>query len=77
MPKVLPLQGPNLSLLRLCHSSSCKMVIGQALVLVDLPTGPVYSGVVASEPWEAEDDTLIFSEVSYLQSYSLMVVGGL
>jgi hypothetical protein len=53
------------------------MVIGQALVKVNNPTGPVYGGVVASEPLESEDDSLIFPEVSYLQAYSLTVIQGL
>jgi hypothetical protein len=52
-------------------------VIGQALVKADNPTGPVYGGVVVSEPWESKDDLLIFPEVSYLQAYSLMVIQGL
>jgi hypothetical protein len=29
--------------------------------------GPVYGGVVASEPWETEDNALVFPEVSYLK----------
>jgi hypothetical protein len=53
------------------------MVIRWALVKADNPTGPVYSGVVASEPWEAEDNVLVFSEVSYLESCSFMVVQSL
>jgi hypothetical protein len=53
------------------------VVIGQALVEVNNPAGPVYSGVVASQPWESEDDPLMFTEVSYLQSYSLLVIRGL
>jgi hypothetical protein len=52
-------------------------VIGQALVKADNPTGPAYGGVVASEPWESKDDSLIFPEVSYLQVYSLTVIQGL
>jgi hypothetical protein len=49
----------------------------QALVKVDLPTGPVYGGVVTFEPWEAEDDLLMFTEVSYLQLCSFPVIGSL
>jgi hypothetical protein len=32
---------------------------------------------VASEPWEAEDNTLIFAKVSYLKSYLFAVVQSL
>jgi hypothetical protein len=53
------------------------MVIRQALVKVDNPAGPVYSGVVMFEPWEAKDNSLMFTEVSYLQSCSFPVIGGL
>jgi hypothetical protein len=53
------------------------MMIGWALVKVDNPAGPVYSGVVVSEPWEATDNTLVFSEVSYLESCSFTVVWSL
>jgi hypothetical protein len=53
------------------------VVIRQALVKANNPTGPVYGGVVASEPWEAKDDLLIFTEVSYLQTCSLLVIRGL
>jgi hypothetical protein len=52
-------------------------VIGWALVKVDLLTGPVYGGIVMSEPWEAEDDSLMFTEVSYLQLCSFPVIGSL
>jgi hypothetical protein len=52
-------------------------VIGQALVKANNSAGPVYSGVVVSEPWESEDDLLMFTEVSYLQTYSLPVIRGL
>jgi hypothetical protein len=45
------------------------MVIGQALVKTDNLTRPGYGGGVASEPWEAEDDMLVFTEVSYLELY--------
>jgi hypothetical protein len=50
------------------------MVIGWALVKADNPAGPVYGGVVVSEPWEAEDNALVFTEVSYLKSCSFTVV---
>jgi hypothetical protein len=53
------------------------VVIGWALVKANNPTGPVYSGVVVSEPWESEDDLLMFTEVSYLQSCLLPVIRGL
>jgi hypothetical protein len=53
------------------------VVIGQALVKANNPTGPVYGGVVASEPWESEDDLLMFPEVSYLQTCLLPVIRGL
>jgi hypothetical protein len=53
------------------------MMIGQALVKADNPSGPVYGGVVASEPWEAKDNTLVFTEVSYLESCSFTVVWSL
>jgi hypothetical protein len=53
------------------------MVIGWALVKVDNPAGPVYGGVVASEPWEAKDNVLVFTKVSYLKSCSFMVVWSL
>jgi hypothetical protein len=53
------------------------MVIRQALVKADNPTGPVYGGVVVSEPWEAEDNALVFTKVSYLESYSFTVVQSL
>jgi hypothetical protein len=53
------------------------VVIGRALVKANNPAGPVYSGVVASEPWESEDDPLVFTKVSYLQSSSLPVIRGL
>jgi hypothetical protein len=43
------------------------MVIRQTLIKVYGSAGPVYSGVVASEPWETEDNMLIFPEVSYLK----------
>jgi hypothetical protein len=43
------------------------MVIRQTPIKVCRSTGPVYSGVVASEPWETKDNTLIFPEVSYLK----------
>jgi hypothetical protein len=32
---------------------------------------------VASEPWESEDDPLMFTKVSYLQPCSLLVIRGL
>jgi hypothetical protein len=50
------------------------MVIRQTLVEVYGSTGPVYSGVVASEPWETKDNTLIFPEVSYLKVCSFLVI---
>jgi hypothetical protein len=50
------------------------MMIRQALVKVDYPTGPVYGVVMASEPWEAKDDILIFDEVSYLKVYSFLII---
>jgi hypothetical protein len=50
------------------------MMVRQALVKADNPAGPVYGGVVASKPWEAEDNVLVFTEVSYLESCSFMVV---
>jgi hypothetical protein len=53
------------------------MVIGWALVKVDNSAGPVYGGVVVSEPWEAEDNVLVFTEVSYLELYSFVVVQSL
>jgi hypothetical protein len=53
------------------------MVIRWALVKVDNPAGPVYSGVVVSEPWEAKDNVLVFTEVSYLEPCSFMVVQSL
>jgi hypothetical protein len=48
-----------------------------ALVKANNPAGPVYSGVVVSEPLESEDDPLMFTEVSYLQMCSLPVIRGL
>jgi hypothetical protein len=51
------------------------MMIRWALVKVDDPTGPIYSGVMASEPWEAEDNLLVFAEVSYLKAYSFLMIG--
>jgi hypothetical protein len=39
--------------------------------------GPVYGGVVASEPWETKDNTLIFPEVSYLKVCSFPVIWSL
>jgi hypothetical protein len=53
------------------------VVIGQALIKVNNPAGPVYGGVVVSEPWESKDDPLMFTEVSYLQKCSLPVIRGL
>jgi hypothetical protein len=53
------------------------VVIGQTLVKANNPTGPVYGGVVVSEPWESEDDLLMFTEVSYLQLCLLLVIRGL
>jgi hypothetical protein len=53
------------------------VVIRWALVKANNPTGPVYGGVVVSEPWESEDDPLMFTEVSYLQTCSLPVIRGL
>jgi hypothetical protein len=52
-------------------------VIRRALVKANNPAGPVYGGVVASEPWESKDDLLMFTEVSYLQLCSLPVIRGL
>jgi hypothetical protein len=50
------------------------MVIGQTLIEVYGSAGPVYGGVVASEPWETEDNALIFLEVSYLKLCSFPVI---
>jgi hypothetical protein len=51
------------------------MMIGWALVKVDCPAEPVYGGVMASESWEAENDTLVFAEVSYLKAYLFLMIG--
>jgi hypothetical protein len=53
------------------------MVIGQALVKADNPAGLVYGGVVVPEPWKAEDNTLVFTKISYLELYLFMVVQSL
>jgi hypothetical protein len=53
------------------------MVIRQALVKVNNSAGPVYGGVVVSEPWESKDDLLMFTKVSYLQPCLLPVIRGL
>jgi hypothetical protein len=50
------------------------MVIGQTLIKVYGSTGPVYGGVVAPEPWETEDNVLIFPEVSYLKQCLFLVI---
>jgi hypothetical protein len=49
-------------------------MIGQVLIKVDYPAGPVYGVVVVSEPWEAEDDSLVFAEVSYLKMYPFSMI---
>jgi hypothetical protein len=50
------------------------MVIRWTLIKVYGSAGPVYGGVVASEPWETEDNVLIFSKVSYLKLCSFPVI---
>jgi hypothetical protein len=53
------------------------MMVRWALIKADDPAGAVYGGVVASEPWEAKDNVLVFFEVSYLKSYLFVVVQSL
>jgi hypothetical protein len=50
------------------------MVIRQTLIKVYGSAGPVYGGVVVSEPWETKDNMLIFSKVSYLKLCSFLVI---
>jgi hypothetical protein len=50
------------------------VVIRRTLIKVYGSAGPVYGGVVASEPWETEDNVLIFPEVSYLKLCSFPVI---
>jgi hypothetical protein len=53
------------------------MVIGWTLIKVYRSAGPVYGGVVVSEPWETEDNVLIFFKVSYLKLCLFLVIWSL
>jgi hypothetical protein len=53
------------------------MMVGQTSIKFYSATGPVYSGVVTSEPRKAEDQLLLLSKVNYLKCSAFLMAMGL
>jgi hypothetical protein len=53
------------------------MMVRQTFIEFYRTTGPVYGGVVTSEPRKAEDQLLLLSEVNYLECSAFLLALGL